>query len=183
MPADIFIGLGSNLGNRAANLAKGLELLREAGAIITAVSGYYETEPRECPPQPNFLNAVACISWEKTAAECLQFLLEAEQMAGRIRHLPAEPRVLDMDLLFYGSLIITTNELILPHPRLHLRRFVLVPLWEIAPDFCHPVFRKTITTLLNECPDTGKVNKATLLEPHYSGAMMRRVDSVKRRRD
>ena len=159
MPADIFIGIGSNLGDRSTNLLRGVEMLRSGGAEVTSISGLYETEPRECMPQPNFINAVIRLSWDKSSTDCLQFLLDAEASAGRVRHFQAEPRVLDMDLLFYGSLIIKTGKLVLPHPRLHLRRFVLVPFCEIAPNFRHPIFGKTIAELLDGCTDTGRIKK------------------------
>jgi len=161
MSVDAFVGLGSNMGDRPANLRRGVDLLRSNGSVIVSASSLYQTEPRDCAPQPDFLNAAIRLSWDRDARDCLLVLLDVEKAAGRVRTgRPGEPRTLDLDLLLFGSSIIQGESLTVPHPRLHLRRFVLVPLCEIAPDVRHPVLEKSLAELLDVCPDTGRVERA-----------------------
>jgi 2-amino-4-hydroxy-6-hydroxymethyldihydropteridine diphosphokinase len=129
-----FIGLGSNLGNRLANLKEAvLRLSKTDGVSVTRVSRVYETSPVG-PAQPDFLNAVAEVWTALSPGELLAATLRIEEEMGRVRHERWGPRVIDLDLLNYGRMKIDEQELIVPHPRMHERAFVLVPLLELDPD-------------------------------------------------
>jgi 2-amino-4-hydroxy-6-hydroxymethyldihydropteridine diphosphokinase len=145
-----YIALGSNLGDRRANLDRALELLRGTpGVCVGPVSTYHETEPVGGPPgQDEYLNAVATLETSLSAHELLRVLLEIESQLGRVRTEPSGPRTVDLDLLLYGSQTCQTPELTLPHPRMHERLFVLEPLTEIAPLTVHPFFESTVRDLL-----------------------------------
>jgi len=134
-----YLGLGSNLGDREANLGLALENLEAAGIEMTRRSHIYETEPRDLPDQPWFLNLVVEIATELSAAELLARIQAIESKLGRQRTLPKGPRIIDIDILFYGDSVLDTRELVIPHPRLAERRFVLEPLAELAPMLRHPV--------------------------------------------
>ncbi len=144
-----YIGLGSNLGDREANLNKALDMLSQK-VIIAEVSPYYLNEPEVFKDQSDFLNGVACIDTDRTAQELLKLLGGIEKHMGRDRPFSGAPRPIDLDLLFFGSDIINQPGLEVPHPRLHVRPFVLVPMADVAPDFIHPVLHKTIVDLLAE---------------------------------
>lgn len=149
-----YIALGSNLGERRAHLERALELLRQhCGIAVERVSSYRETEPVGGPSgQGNYLNAVAELRTELTAADLLQTLLGIEQQIGRVRGERWGPRVIDLDLLLFGTDVIEMHEanmdLSVPHPRMHERRFVLDPLAEIAPLAVHPIQQSTAADLL-----------------------------------
>jgi len=131
------VALGSNLGDRLAHLAAGAAALRDLGTVL-AVSHVYETKPEGPVPQPPFLNAVGALSTTLAPVELLQRLLEAEKERGRVRDQPGGPRTLDLDLLFYGNLIIRRPGLTVPHPRWKARAFVCIPLLEILPAMVDP---------------------------------------------
>lgn len=160
-----YLGLGSNLGDRAANLLRALKSLCDAGLRLTAVSSIYETEPVDHLDQPDFLNlavAVEAAPGERIEPfSLLKFCLEVEARLGRRRLVPKGPRVMDIDLLLLDDLVIDGARdgvaLALPHPRLHLRRFVLTPLAEVAPELRHPIFGKTIERLLKDLDDSSSV--------------------------
>jgi 2-amino-4-hydroxy-6-hydroxymethyldihydropteridine diphosphokinase len=153
----VYLGIGSNLGDREAALAAAGETLEAHGVRIAGRSSLYLTEPVGGPPQGWFLNAVIAgdtiLSPEAVLAACLS----AEVEQGRVRGAPDGPRTIDADVLFYGDLQRAGRELVIPHPRLHERRFVLVPLAEIAPLFVHPGLRLTVAELLARCPDISVV--------------------------
>lgn len=153
----VFIGLGSNLGDREATLIRALQGLEQRGFRIGAVSSLYLTEPVDAPPQGAFLNAVARGETGLTPEALLDLCQALEAAAGRVRAEHHGPRTLDLDLLLFGELRRDTPRLRLPHPMLHRRRFVLAPLAEIAPDRRHPVLGLTLRELLAECPDTSQV--------------------------
>ncbi|MBN1689577.1 MAG: 2-amino-4-hydroxy-6-hydroxymethyldihydropteridine diphosphokinase [Dehalococcoidia bacterium] len=142
-----YIGLGSNLGDREANLDTAIDMLSQ-NARIVAVSSIFLTEPEIFKEQRDFLNCVACVDTDYTPAELLKMLHGIEEQMGRERTYAGAPRVIDMDLLFFGSDIISQPGLDVPHPRLHLRAFVLAPMLEIAPSFVHPASHKSIKELL-----------------------------------
>ena len=153
----VYIALGSNLGDRSATLARAVEAMNSAGIRVTKQSSLYLTEPVEAPGQASFLNAAAVAETSLMPLQLLHALMKIEHELGRRRTAPHGPRTIDLDILFYGSSVIRGPELRVPHPRLAERRFVLVPLAEIAPEFRHPVLHKSIAELLAETPDRGEV--------------------------
>ncbi len=150
--ATAYIGLGANLGDRAATLREAARRLGELGAI-TAVSGLYETEPVGFREQPPFLNAVIALETTLSPTELFHALLAIEHDLGRVRTFRNAPRTLDLDVLLMEDLVMDTPELTLPHRRLHERAFVLAPLVEIAPDARHPVSGVSAADLLMALPD------------------------------
>lgn len=153
-----YLSLGSNLGDRAANLRSALARLDAAGRIL-AVSALYETQPLEIVDQPWFLNCVAAIETEKTPRELLELALQVEAAMGRVRVHNKGPRNIDIDILLFGDRVVEEPGLKIPHPAMHLRRFVLEPLVEIAPEVRHPVLGKTMRELLAELADGQEVRR------------------------
>lgn len=147
--ATVFIGLGSNVGDRHDHLAHALRVLAERDRLI-AVSSVYETEPVGFLDQGRFLNAVAALDTWRRPAELLEAAREIERERGRIRAFPNAPRTLDMDLLLYGDETVDWEGLIIPHPRMRERAFVLVPLLELAPDLVEPGTGRSYETYLRE---------------------------------
>ncbi len=144
---ECYVGLGSNLGDRAANLAEARRRLSKCGRIIAA-SSIYETEPWGVDPgQPDYLNQVVALASALPPAALLEILLSIERDMGRVRAAPGDPRIIDLDLLLYGDEVIDEPGLSLPHPRMSERAFVLTPLAEIAPDAVHPLHGVAITVL------------------------------------
>lgn len=154
----VFLLLGANLGEREVTLAKATQLISERIAPVTAQSHLYETAPWGVTDQPAFLNQVLKIETILSPEEVLAQTLDIEKQLGRERRLRWGARVIDIDMLYFDNVVLETEYLHLPHPRLHQRRFTLVPLVEIAPDFIHPVLYKTNQQLLNECTDKSQVN-------------------------
>jgi 2-amino-4-hydroxy-6-hydroxymethyldihydropteridine diphosphokinase len=157
----VYIAMGSNLGDRAATLTRAEQSIAEAGVRITRRSRLYTTEPVDAPPQPWFLNSVLEAETNLMPAQLLHALAGIERAMGRRRDVPRGPRTLDLDILFYDSNVIHTAELEIPHPGIPFRRFVLVPLAEIAPALRHPVLHKSISELLVETPDKGQIRPWT----------------------
>lgn len=154
----IYLLSGSNLGDRLFYLSEALSLLEQRVGAVKAQSSLYETAAWGLEEQPPFLNQVIEMATDLSPAALMNELLAIEELLGRQRKELWGARTLDLDLLYYDDLIITTPVLSLPHLRLHLRRFTLVPLCEIAPLFVHPVLQKNNLQLLEECPDQLEVN-------------------------
>ncbi len=142
----VYLGLGSNLGDRQANLARALKLLGER-LHIELVSSLYETEPVDYAEQPLFLNAICRAQTELGPMQLLSLVKGIEASLGRVPSFPNAPRPIDIDIIFYGDLIMETPDLTIPHPRLEERAFVLIPLLEIAPDLRHPVSGENVKDL------------------------------------
>jgi len=145
------IGLGSNLGDREASLRSALEALgKTKGIRVVRVSAFRETAPVGGPPQPPYLNAAAEIETNLPPREILEKLLAIEKNLGRVRAERWGPRVIDLDLLLCEDAVINEPGLIVPHPRMHERRFVLEPLAEIAPDAVHPVLKRSVADMFSD---------------------------------
>lgn len=157
MSPRVFLGLGSNLGAREATLARALVALAARGFRQERASRLYLTEPVGGPPQEWYLNQVLAGVTTLSPDELLTACLAVESESGRVRGVKNAARTLDVDILFYGELLRDTAELRLPHPRLHERRFVLVPLAELAPELVHPRLGTSIRELLARCPDQSRV--------------------------
>ncbi|HWT01431.1 MAG TPA: 2-amino-4-hydroxy-6-hydroxymethyldihydropteridine diphosphokinase [Pyrinomonadaceae bacterium] len=155
-----YVGMGSNMGDRAGNLLLAVRGMMDAGLAVRRLSAVYETEPVDVKEQPAFLNMVAelrvtLFSPEQTLAR----LLRVEYALGRRRDVRRGPRTVDLDLLLYGDERRETEFLRLPHPRLHLRRFVLAPLAELVPELRHPTLHRTVAQLLAGTSDESQVER------------------------
>ena len=154
----VYLSLGSNVGDRAANLRAAIDRLGDLGEVM-AVSSFYETEPVEFTGQPWFLNCAVKLRTEKMPGQLIRGVLDIEKKMGRRRVQKKGPRLIDIDILLFGNSIIKTEDLTVPHPDMHTRRFVLEPLAEIAPGARHPVLKKTIRELLDALPAGQTVRK------------------------
>ncbi len=155
----IYLSLGSNIGDRAANIARAIAALSPRGVRVTRQSSLYETEPVDFHEQDWFLNCVVEAETDLAPGELMDALLDVERSLGRVRGVPKGPRLIDMDILLFGSSIVRAPGLEIPHPRMAERRFVLVPFNEIAPGACHPLLKKTIGELLDVTNDRSEVRK------------------------
>ena len=149
MNEPVYLALGTNLGDREANLSRARNLLSDKVNIINA-SPIYITPPWGYEDQPDFLNQVLEVHTKLTPRSLLRFLQKIETKMGRLKTFRNGPRLIDIDILFYGQRVIKGSKLRIPHPRLHERAFVLVPLKDIAPDFIHPILRLTVETMLSK---------------------------------
>ena len=154
----VYLSLGSNIGDRAAHLRRAIDGLRTLGEV-RAVSSFYETEPVDFKRQAWFLNCAVALETEKLPRQLLAAVLRIEREMGRKRSISKGPRTIDIDILLYGSSVVETPQLIVPHPAMHERRFVLEPLVEIAPDARHPALRQTVRELRDALPPGQAVRK------------------------
>jgi len=151
----LFVSIGSNMGKREKYIREAILRLKYFGKI--KCSSIYETAPWGKLNQPDFLNLVCMVETEQNISEIFSFIKSIENDLGRKRIEKWGKRTIDIDILFYGNVIIESEDLVIPHPYITERKFVLVPLNEIAPNFVHPVMKKTVKQMLNECKDKGKV--------------------------
>jgi len=148
-----YIGIGSNLGDKPLNCRYSIDKINQLqGCHVTACSAIFKTEPEGVTGQDWYANCVAQVTTTQRPSQLLKGFLSIESDMGRIRKKKWEARIIDLDILLFGQEIIESNNLIIPHPLLHKRRFVLEPLAQLAPDLVHPVFRLTISQLLNKLP-------------------------------
>jgi len=143
----VYIGVGSNLGDRRANCLEAIEHLKKRGIHVIRQSSMIETEPWGVEDQPQFINMVIEAETDFSPQELIRKLKECEQVMGRIRSHRWGPRLIDLDILFYDDLVLETEELKIPHPEVQNREFVLRPMCELAPEMKHPVLRKSIREL------------------------------------
>lgn len=157
----VFLSLGSNLGNRKENLAKVILEIDKNIGHISVLSGIYETTAWGFQSENNFLNQVIIVMTDLEPSQLINRCLDIERIMGRERGEPGkyESRIIDIDILFYGESIVKEDNLVIPHPHLQNRRFILEPLNEIASYLIHPLLGKTISMLLEECTDIGTVKK------------------------
>ena len=157
----VFILLGSNLGDRQLLINQACEMIEERCGRIVSKSRLYESEPWGFKSEHWFLNQVVVLDTEMSPDDLMDTLLAIEKDLGRDRTTPHEgyvSRPMDLDILYWGKdLIVEKQHVIVPHPRLHKRRFTLLPLCDVAPDYVHPILKKTNRQLLDECQDTGIV--------------------------
>ena len=155
----VYLCLGGNIGNREVAMKQAIAMIEDRVGKVTKHSSLYETEAWGVSGQQAYLNCCICVETKLEATELMTLLLTIEKELGRERH-PGqgyEPRTIDLDILFFNKEHMEQEHVIVPHPRLHLRKFVLIPLNEIASNFLHPVLNKTIFNLLGECKDTSDV--------------------------
>lgn len=153
-----YLLLGTNLGERSKNLLNAISYLEQSVGTITKKSSVYETEPWGKREQNDFLNMAVEIQIEFSVKELLGNILSIEKLMGRERKEKWDERIIDIDILFFNDEVIAEENLTVPHPFLHQRKFTLVPLNEIASLFFHPVLKKTIQELLKQCKDDGEVD-------------------------
>ncbi len=155
----VFLSLGSNIDDRLAYLIKSTDSIRDTCGDVVALSAVYETEPWGFQSNNSFLKQVIALKTELSPSVLMEQLLKIEKQFGRERGLSNtyQSRTVDIDILYFDTMIINTSLVSVPHPRLHLRKFVLVPLCEIAPDFIHPVFNCSNSELLNKLSDSSAV--------------------------
>jgi len=156
----VYLGIGTNLGDRKENLRRAIELIEEHVGLITLVSSIYETEPWGFRSETSFLNMAVKVETKLSPSGLLGRILMIEAMMGRLREGKGyKSRIIDIDILLFGSRIVDNKVLVIPHPRIHDRRFVLVPLAEIGGEIIHPVLKKSILELLTECNDNSNVKR------------------------
>ncbi|HUQ90051.1 MAG TPA: 2-amino-4-hydroxy-6-hydroxymethyldihydropteridine diphosphokinase [Bryobacteraceae bacterium] len=168
----VYLSLGSNLGNREQNLQEAVNRIHAAGATVLRASSTYETAPMYLTAQPMFLNLVLEAETDVLPRMLLKRLQRIEKELGRRRTVANSPRPIDIDILFYSRFVITAAELVVPHPGIAERRFVLEPLAELAPDLRHPVSRRTVREMLAATSAEGvrKVRFAVSLPENRTGA-------------
>jgi len=158
MQRDVYLSLGSNVGDRENHLREAITRLESTGHVVS-ISSFYETEPVEVTNQAWFLNCAVQIETTKMPKQLMAAVLEIEREMGRQRTQNKGPRIIDIDIILFGDSVVNSSELTIPHPAMHQRRFVLEPLAEIAPEAGHPVFKKTVLEMLRGLPMVQTVRK------------------------
>ncbi|HTW58046.1 MAG TPA: 2-amino-4-hydroxy-6-hydroxymethyldihydropteridine diphosphokinase [Terriglobales bacterium] len=160
MPHLVYLSLGSNVGDREAHLHDAIARLGTVGRLVS-LSSFYETEPVEFADQPWFLNCAVSMETAAAPEQLMAALLTIEREMGRERTQEKGPRTIDIDILLFDDLVVNSPDLIIPHPAMHQRRFVLEPLAEIAPDARHSALRKTVREMLKDLPPGQSVRRIT----------------------
>jgi len=155
----VYFLLGSNIGNSEEQLHLAIVAIENEIGKVIHTSSVYQTAAWGKKDQPDFLNQVIIVETDLSAEKNLSVILAIEEKMGRVRTEKNAPRIIDIDILFFNDDIINQKDLIVPHPEIQNRRFVLVPLYELSPDYIHPIFNKTIYQLLSECHDELNVRK------------------------
>jgi len=150
---EVYLSFGSNVGGKRANIETALKFLNDVKVKIKKVSSLYETAPWGNTNQDSFLNMAGIFETSLSPQKLLNEILNIEKLMGRKRTEKWQPRIIDIDILFFGNEIINENGLTIPHPEMHKRKFVLIPMVEIAAEFVHPMLKKPIIELLNQCRD------------------------------
>lgn len=153
----VYLSLGSNVGERAGQIQRALAMLPGAGIVVRRVSSFYKTEPVDFRPQPWFVNCVAEVETELTPVKLLRAVKRIERALGRRRGIPKGPRPIDIDILLYENAVVRSSRLTVPHARLGDRRFVLIPLRELAAQVRHPVTQRTVSEMLTDITDKSRV--------------------------
>lgn len=148
----VFVSLGSNVGNREDNIYRTIKCISRRSKVLR-VSSFYATSPLGYKKQPEFLNCVLSIETNFGPMSLLKYFKKVEKILGRVKTFRWGPRVIDIDIIFYGNAIIQTNNLIIPHPEMHLRKFVLIPLCEIEKKYIHPLLKQNVLQLLDKIYD------------------------------
>jgi len=156
---NVYLLIGGNMGERMANLAAARNRINIDCGRITAISSIYETEAWGYKEQPAFLNQALAIETSLEAEKLMEEILKIEMALGRKREIPLGPRIIDIDIIYFNDEIINSSNLTIPHPSMADRKFVLMPLTEIAPAYIHPILLKTNEVLLKECGDSSVVYK------------------------
>jgi 2-amino-4-hydroxy-6-hydroxymethyldihydropteridine diphosphokinase len=156
---NVYLLIGGNMGERMANLAAARNSINIDCGRITATSSIYETEAWGYKEQPAFLNQALLIETSLEAEKLMEEILKIEMALGRKREIPLGPRIIDIDIIYYNDEIINTSSVTIPHPSMAQRKFVLMPLTEISPDYIHPILLKTNAILLKESGDSSVVYK------------------------
>jgi 2-amino-4-hydroxy-6-hydroxymethyldihydropteridine diphosphokinase len=155
----VYLLIGGNMGDRMANLAKAIQLIEKEIGKLVEMSSIYETAAWGFSTQPDFLNQALMLHTQLDATTTMQKLLDIESSMGRIRSISMGPRIIDLDVIYFNNEIISSQLITIPHPKLASRRFVLMPLVEIAPDYIHPVLNRSNKALLHTCSDQLAVYK------------------------
>jgi 2-amino-4-hydroxy-6-hydroxymethyldihydropteridine diphosphokinase len=159
---NIYLGIGTNLGVREENLSRAMSFINEIIGPLDAVSSIYETEPWGFRSDEMFLNMVCKVESQLSPRELLEAIMLIERKMGRVRgDEKYSSRIIDIDILLMDNHLVDDSDLVIPHPSLHLRKFVLLPLNEISGDIFHPALKKNVRTLLEECKDESMINKYT----------------------
>ncbi|MCX8110821.1 MAG: 2-amino-4-hydroxy-6-hydroxymethyldihydropteridine diphosphokinase [Syntrophorhabdaceae bacterium] len=154
------ISIGSNIGDRINNCISSIKKIKEdKRAVVLKESSMYETSPVDNIAQDDFINCAISIYWDSTPHELLKMLMSIEDKMGRKRDIPKGPRVIDLDIILFGDMVIDTEQLKIPHPYAHRRKFVIIPCIEIEPEIIHPVFNKKLKDFLCHIGDEQKISK------------------------